>query len=322
MHIDEIRKMKVVASVSGGKDSAALSLWLHENGIEHERIFMDTGWETQSTYDYIDNVLEPKLGKITKLYYDVQLTDEVRQIAETIENKHLGGRKSSMIRLCLKKGMFPSRMMRWCTDYLKVNPAFEYFSENGTQVNAVGVRAEESVARSKLAEFEESPLKGKKGQTFMVWRPLIRWSFDDVVAIHKRHGVVPNPEYIDGAERVGCFPCIFSRKSEIRRVAERHPARIDLLRDLESAVSERARIRKEAKGEIVENPPSWFQAPNAGTRIEDGREVRNGTCWPIDKVVSWSKTSRGGQQHEMFTLPPSEAGCLRWGFCENHYKEE
>ena len=43
----------VVASVSGGKDSAALSLWLTENGVEHRRVFADTGWEHASTYEYL-----------------------------------------------------------------------------------------------------------------------------------------------------------------------------------------------------------------------------------------------------------------------------
>lgn len=38
----------VVCSVSGGKDSAALSLYLTELGIEHRRVFADTGWENES----------------------------------------------------------------------------------------------------------------------------------------------------------------------------------------------------------------------------------------------------------------------------------
>jgi hypothetical protein len=35
----------VIASVSGGRDSAAASLFLHECGIPHRRAFADTGWE-------------------------------------------------------------------------------------------------------------------------------------------------------------------------------------------------------------------------------------------------------------------------------------
>lgn len=39
----------VIASISGGKDSAAMALWLIENEIPHERVFCDTGWEHQTT---------------------------------------------------------------------------------------------------------------------------------------------------------------------------------------------------------------------------------------------------------------------------------
>lgn len=54
----------VVASVSGGKDSAAMSLYLTEQGIEHRRVFADTGWEAAETYDYLRGPLEQKLGRI------------------------------------------------------------------------------------------------------------------------------------------------------------------------------------------------------------------------------------------------------------------
>ena len=82
----------VVASVSGGKDSAAMSLWLTENEVEHERVFADTGWEHPLTYEYLRGPLTEKLGPIV----------EVR-----------GSR--SMEELILHKGMFPSRTRRFCT---------------------------------------------------------------------------------------------------------------------------------------------------------------------------------------------------------------
>ena len=50
------RAAMVVANVSGGKDSTALSLHLAELGIEHRRVFADTGWEHPDTYAYLDEV--------------------------------------------------------------------------------------------------------------------------------------------------------------------------------------------------------------------------------------------------------------------------
>jgi len=37
---------------------------------------------------------------------------------------------------------------------------------------------------------------------------------------------------------------------------------------------------------------------------------------PIDEVVEWSRTARGGKQFELFQATESDAGCMRWGLCE------
>lgn len=120
----------IVASVSGGKDSAALSLWLKEQGYEHRRVFADTGWEHRSTYDYLDGELTRALGPI----------DRVRST--------IGG----MADLIRKKGMFPQRLRRYCTQELKTRPLAKYIArmqdEHGEVVNAVGIRAEESASRA------------------------------------------------------------------------------------------------------------------------------------------------------------------------------
>lgn len=89
-HILEIiRGRRVIASVSGGKDSAAMSLYLTELGIEHERVFCDTGWEHPVTYEYLRGELTAKIGPITEIRGDLLMPDLVR-----------------------KKGMFPSRTRR------------------------------------------------------------------------------------------------------------------------------------------------------------------------------------------------------------------
>ena len=56
----------VIASISGGKDSAAMSLYLAELGIPHERIFLDTGWEHERTYEYLSGELARVLGRFAK----------------------------------------------------------------------------------------------------------------------------------------------------------------------------------------------------------------------------------------------------------------
>src|SRR5258708_6462847 len=49
----DLRDRRVAASISGGKDSAAMGLWLMEQGIDYDRVFADTGWEHPKTYEYL-----------------------------------------------------------------------------------------------------------------------------------------------------------------------------------------------------------------------------------------------------------------------------
>lgn len=279
-HRDKIAGRCVVASISGGKDSAAMSLWLREQEIEHERVFLDTGWEHAVTYEYLRGDLERALGPITWLKPPLQ-----------------------MEALILKKGMFPSRMRRFCTEELKVFPMQRFLRGLMDVINAVGIRAAESEARSRLPEWE-----WQEGFDCEVWRPILRWSEQDVIDIHQRHGLRPNPLYLMGARRVGCWPCIMASKSEIRLIAERDPDRIVRLRVLEQQVGDAAEARAARKGEALKSRPAWFQAPIGG----------DGLCWPIDRVVKWSRTVRGGReedrQEDLFG--GMNDGCMRWGLCE------
>lgn len=280
--LDRIAGRKIIASISGGKDSAAMSLYLTELGLEHDRVFMDTGWENAVTYEYIRGELPAVIGPITEL-----------RAPET------------MVELIRRKAMFPSRQRRFCTEELKVKPLQAYIAglvDDGEDViNAVGIRAGESDARAKMPEWEWS-----NGFDCETWRPLISWTLEDVIDIHTRHGLRPNPLYLRGASRVGCWPCIYARKAEIRMIADTDPERIDIIRALEAEITERA-----AEGERP-GLRAWFP-PRIG---------RAGDPWPIDDIVAWSRTSRGGKQVELFAAPPDEQGCMRWGLCETDTPDE
>jgi 3'-phosphoadenosine 5'-phosphosulfate sulfotransferase (PAPS reductase)/FAD synthetase len=281
----------VVASISGGKDSAAMSLHLRELGIDHKRIFMDTGWEHPATLDYLRGELTKMLGPIY----------EIRGILGFAD-------------LCRKKGMFPSRRRRFCTQQLKVFPMQNYLRGlNDEAVNAIGIRAAESWARGLLPEWEYGD--GLDNET---WRPILQWSMQDVVDIHKRHNLKPNPLYLKGHSRVGCWPCIFVAKAELKLIAEQDHARIDEIRELETEVGNAAEARQQAKGTTLEEQgyqrPKFFQA--MGALRSEGRD---GRCVSIDEAVAWAKTGKGGRQFELFATqePP---GCMRWGLCESNWE--
>lgn len=272
------RSIRFVLPLPDQNDSAAMSLWLTECGIEHDRVFADTGWEHPATYEYLRGHLAAKLGPI----------HEVRG-------------QRTMPELIRHKGMFPARIRRFCTDELKVAPLCRFFRGlpgDRDYVNAVGIRNGESVARSKLGEWEWSDAFDCD-----VWRPIISWTEQDVINIHRRHGLAPNPLYLMGATRVGCWPCIYANKTEKRLVADLDPGRIDLIRQLEADVASKRKERFASRGEIERQPsPTFF------TLRPDGKKH---LMAPIDDVVEWARSGK--------TTDPDDAardGCMRWGLCE------
>ncbi len=200
--------------ISGGKDSTALLLWaLHESGYPFESLrfsFSDTGNEHEETYRYVkylsDYVASHGARPIVWLYPE-------RDFYELVIHKH----------------RFPSARARFCTEELKLLPARRYCDwliEGGHEILLhTGVRAGESEDRAKMSERSIDSYLG-----LSVYRPLLKWTLADVWAIHDRYGVKRNPLYAMGMTRVGCMPCVMSRKSEIQRIAEIFPDRIELIR--------------------------------------------------------------------------------------------
>ena len=265
----------VIASVSGGKDSTALCLWLQEQGIPYRAVHMDTGWEHPLTDAYIREVLEPRIGPIEWIAPERKMVELIRH-----------------------KGMFPSRMRRFCTEHLKTKPYQRWLAAQyptGEVVTAVGIRAEESQARAAMPEREATYI----GE---IWRPLLSWPVESVVEIHKRHSVAPNPLYLKpGIERVGCWPCIFARKAEIRTIAEIDPGHMDMIEALESEITALANEKIRARGDEPTHPQTFFSSKHGHKGIRD--------------VVEWSRTQRGGRHRELF-YDPDRSGCVRWGLCD------
>lgn len=291
---DAAKDLVVIASVSGGKDSTALVCALREAEIPARYVFADTGWEAAETYEYLDTLR--------------------RVLGITIDVVGAPGGMRAKIRA---RAGFPARMQRWCTRELKVFPLREYHDaicerEDTDTVSVVGIRAEESETRAKMALFEDDPRWGG-----YVWRPLLHWTVAEVLAIHHRHGVPVNPLYQRGHSRVGCWPCIYASKEEIRQWAEHDPASVAEVRSLELEC-EALRVERngETPGRYTHDIARFFQSRE--TAKIDGKRVY--LPMHVDAVVEWSKTDRGGKQFPLVREDP-DSGCFRWGMCEPPTKE-
>ena len=267
---------QIVVGVSGGKDSTAVCLNLFEQGYSKSdfvRVFADTGWETASTYEYL-NELEKTIGTIERIRLDVEIVDEHRESIERIES--MLGFESTFVRLMYKKQMIPSRVRKYCTTEMKIKPFKTYFDRLDVDaVNLVGIRRQESARRAKMTEWEWND-----NFDCYTHRPIIDWTEQQVIDIHHRFNLVPNQLYLNGSTRVGCYPCIYANKNEIRLLNER---RLEII-------------------EIIENDLGLTFFHSKDPNIQTIRQVHE-----------WSRTAFGGKQFQLFDT--SIPTCEKWGLC-------
>ena len=120
-------KVRHVLGISGGKDSAALAIYMKQNypHLDIEYYTSDTGKELDETYQLIDN-LEIFLGKKILRLTGADNSPE-------LPFDHF---------IKMYNGYLPSSNSRWCTKKLKLDP-FEKFVGNDPVISYVGIRGDE-----------------------------------------------------------------------------------------------------------------------------------------------------------------------------------
>ena len=279
--IDHVLPTVYVLGMSGGKDSSAVWLWyMNESGLPKDRLHI--------TFNQTYNEDPVTLAHIKKI------SDKSVEWGgpPVIELEPALG----FLDLAIKKKRFPSTKRRFCTQHLKMFPSQKYvlglMNQGLRPILLTGVRANESFERSKLTDREFDLFYCAE-----VWRPILKWTLADVVAIHKKYDFPLNPLYAMGATRVGCFPCINSSKKELRAMAKYRPERIDELRKWETMV-------KPSRDSMFSSffPRNKVPLPLRSKEVTtaSGEKMMVAT---IDDVVLWSKTERGGKQFS-FDLEP------------------
>lgn len=123
-----MKKVRHLLGISGGKDSAALAIYMKTNypEIDMEYYFSDTGKELDETYELISE-LENFLGKKIKIIRAAENSPE----------------KAFDHFLKLYGGYLPSSQARWCTKKLKLEP-FEEFVGDDLAISYVAIRGDEN----------------------------------------------------------------------------------------------------------------------------------------------------------------------------------
>ncbi len=238
-------------------------------------------------YDYLEPVWKTP-GKV--------MDADRWEMAKLLEERL--GHYSPMVRLILQWGKVPTSVRKWCTADLKMRGSTGFLATLNDPVSVIGIRAEESAKRAKQPQWEWAP-----DFDSYVWRPIKWWTRQDRIDIHARHGLAPNPLYLqgEGAGRVGCAPCVNSGKEDLRWLARYHPEAIAVLAQLEEMLASLPTAISLKSGAEAQ----WFHMKKQGVTV----------TVPVAEAVQHANTTRGGRQQMMF-LPPKDEGCSAWGLCE------
>lgn len=189
---------KHVLGLSGGRDSAALAVYMRQNHpeLEIEYFFTDTGKELPEVYEYLGR-LEGFLGKpILRLNPDRDFDFWLKQYNDFL----------------------PSPQTRWCTRQLKLRPFERWLRpmlDEGTKVYSyVAIRSDE--------EYREGYTS--KHENLVVKLPFKDAGIDKpgVLDLLDAAGL-GLPTYYAWRTRSGCTFCFFQQKIEWVRLMEEHP---------------------------------------------------------------------------------------------------
>lgn len=187
-----------VLGISGGRDSAALAVYMRQQHpeLEIEYFFTDTGKELPEVYEFLGR-LEGFLGKpIERLNPDRDFDFWLKEY----------------------KDFLPSPQTRWCTRQLKIKPFETWLKpsiQRGDVVNSyVAIRSDEDYREGYVSS--QSNLK--------VHLPFREAGIDKAgVSELLEAAGVGLPSYYRWRSRSGCTFCFYQQKIEWARLLEEHP---------------------------------------------------------------------------------------------------
>jgi 3'-phosphoadenosine 5'-phosphosulfate sulfotransferase (PAPS reductase)/FAD synthetase len=216
-----------VLGISGGKDSAALAVYMRQTApeLDIEYFFTDTGKELPEVYEFLGR-LEGFLGKtIIRLNPDRDFDFWLKEY----------------------KDFLPSPQTRWCTRQLKIKPFEDWLRPslaNGDRVNSyVAIRADE--------DYREGYISGQ--ENLRVHLPFRSAGIDKAgVSELLEAAGVGLPEYYRWRSRSGCTFCFYQQKIEWARLLEEHPESFEEARRYEKNALDHGSPFTWSQGESLE----------------------------------------------------------------------
>lgn len=201
-----------ILGLSGGKDSAALALYMRDKYPDRaiEYFFTDTGSELPEVEDYL-NKLESELDQpIVRLRAKEVFEDEIGVQARNGEGIF------GEIFKNVYQGFLPSPQSRWCTVQMKLKPLEKWIAPTleagGSIISYIAIRSDED----RMGYNPPNP-------AIMPKFPFVEDGIDifGVNEILEASGI-GKPTYYDWRSRSGCTFCFYQQKIEWVGLLERH----------------------------------------------------------------------------------------------------
>jgi 3'-phosphoadenosine 5'-phosphosulfate sulfotransferase (PAPS reductase)/FAD synthetase len=234
-----------VANHSGGKDSQAMLIRLLESIPPAQLV-----------------VVHASLGEVEwpgalELARDQAEAAGVRFIVAKSNTKTLLSMVQNRFETRPDVPSWPSSSTRQCTSDLKRGPIQRvvrgYAKANKFKiiVNCLGIRAEESPARSKKVVFKELDISNSVN-TWYEWLPIHQFSPAQVFETIKQAGQEPHYAYALGNERLSCVFCIMGSENDIKNGARHNPELLAKYAAMEQRTGYTMHMNRRSIIEIVE----------------------------------------------------------------------
>lgn len=260
---------KVIVSLSGGKDSVAMLLYLLEQGVPADRIetwhqsidgMLDTHspfMDWPSTEGYVRQLCIALGVKLSWQWRAFGFKGELlRQDSRSQDIYYRNDEELLVYHLPTTRGELSTRRKwpmktasltyRYCSSSLKIDPARRVMSNRpdlkGSHERPIkilwmtGERRQESPARAKYAQIEHHPAN-TKARIVHHFRPVIDWKEDDIWSILERHRILPHPAYHLGLPRLSCRSCIFFSPDHWASLHDIDPAVTSMLHNIEKELN-------------------------------------------------------------------------------------
>ena len=206
----ELKNTRHILGLSGGKDSAALAIYLKQQGkVDRiEYFFCDTGAELPEVYEFLDRLEDFLDRPIARLSSGRDFDHHLKRF----------------------NNFLPAPHARWCTRVMKLEPLEAYVGDDPC-VSYIGIRADEQ--RSGYISHKPNIKAVYPFVDDGIVRADVFRILEDTVGI---------PNYYRWRSRSGCYFCFFQRRDEWLGLHDNHRELFERAKQYEKVDSESGEV--------------------------------------------------------------------------------